>query len=268
MKTKMKNTIITASFLLLSSFSYAQEVLKVGDIIQFKTNAQHILPPEYLEIGKKSGLAMDLDKKYPILLEPNYKFRIVEITSTGYIITALLFIPLKKNDKNIKIDRSEYYNYKLFEVNKDEIQLKAELIPEEDRFSIGILTLPFKFRPQGAKSFEGEFNLNSTLNIKLWNSKCYAQLGAGIGGVDLNTSNASGVDAEENIKASALSFLAGIMIQYKKAQAGIYIGTDHINNQKHYQWENNGNLWVSIGIGYQLFDIGLGQDTKNKNKNN
>jgi hypothetical protein len=260
----MKRLLIIG-IMLFGMNGFTQEVLKVGDIIQFKTNVKHILPSEYLEIGKKSDKVMDLDKKYPILLEPNYKFRIVEITPTGYKITALLFTPMKKGYENTKIDRSEYYNYKLFEVNKEEIELKAELIPEEDRFSIGILTLPFKFRPQGAKSFEGEFNLNSTLNIKLWNSKCYAQLGAGIGGVDLNTTNSTGIGLDENIKANALSFLAGIMIQYKKAQAGIYIGTDHINNQKHYQWENNGNLWVSIGIGYQLFDIGLGQESKNKN---
>jgi hypothetical protein len=226
----------------------------------------HIVYRQNIKKNQKTDLTIDINNTNPILLEHNYKFRIVETTPTGYKITALLFTPLKKknNDKNAQIDRSEYYNYKLFEVYKDEFELKAELVSEDERMSIGILTLPFKFRPQGSKYFETDFNLNSALNIKLFNSKVHAQFGAGIGGVDLNSTNSIGVDAEENIKASCLSFFTGLMMQHKKVQAGIYFGVDHINNQKHYQWENNGNLWISVGIGYQLFDVAIGQSNKNK----
>jgi hypothetical protein len=260
----MKNLLLL-TLLLFGINSYGQTNLKIGDIIRFKTDVTHSLTSEYKK-NLKTDLTVDINNTNPILLKPDCKFRIVDISASGYKITALLFEPLKNKEKgkNMKIDNSELYNYKLFEVSKDEFELKAELIPEDDRISIGILTLPFKFRPQDSKSFDTDFNLNSILNIKLWNSNNYAQLGAGIGGVDLNSTNSKGIDADENIKASCLSFFIGLMKQYKKVQAGIYIGVDHINNQKHYQWDNNGNLWVSVGIGYQLFDVTLGQNNKNK----
>ena len=58
--------------------------------------------------------------------------------------------------------------------------------------------------------------------------------------------------------------LVGLMIQYKKVQAGIYFGTDFINNQTFYQWNYQGKPWFAFGVGYQLFNVGLGQDDKNK----
>lgn len=57
------------------------------------------------------------------------------------------------------------------------------------------------------------------------------------------------------------------MLQYKKVQTGIYLGTDFINNQTHYQWQYQGKSWFALGIGYQLFGVGIGTDEKaSKNK--
>jgi len=65
-----------------------------------------------------------------------------------------------------------------------------------DRFTIGILTLPFKYRPQSDKSFDSDFNLNSTLGVRFYSlggGHLYGQVGAGIGGVELNAINAKGI---------------------------------------------------------------------------
>ena len=70
---------------------------------------------------------------------------------------------------------------------------------------------------------------------------------------------------DENINAATLTMFGGMMLQYKKVQAGIYFGVDHINNQNHYQWKNNGNLWIGFGVGYQLFNVNL-EDSKKENK--
>lgn len=50
------------------------------------------------------------------------------------------------------------------------------------------------------------------------------------------------------------------MIQYKKVQTGIYVGTDFINNQTHYQWKYHGKAWFAFGVGYQLFNVGSGDE--------
>lgn len=134
-----------------------------------------------------------------------------------------------------------------------------------DRFNIGILTLPFKFRYQGDKSFESEFNLNSTLAYRLFSiggGHLFIQVGAGIGGAELNDVNSKGIIDKATIKANALSMLGGLMIQYKDVQAGIYYGADFINNQTFYQWSCQGKPWIAFGVGYQLFNVGLGQGKK------
>ncbi|HRA73806.1 MAG TPA: hypothetical protein PLB11_13410 [Flavobacterium sp.] len=82
--------------------------------------------------------------------------------------------------------------------------------------------------------------------------------------MELNDVNAKGITDKATIKANALSMLVGLMIQYKKVQAGIYFGTDFINNQTFYQWNYQGKPWFAFGVGYQLFNVGLGQDDKNK----
>lgn len=154
------------------------------------------------------------------------------------------------NDKKFMVDSVSFYNSVIQKVNKN-----------SDRVSFGLLTLPFKFRFLDDKSFETNFNLNTTLNIRitqLWNAGFYGQVGAGIGNTNLYNSNAVGVSTGEEINAATLTLLSGVMLQYKKVQAGIYLGWDHINNQKNYQWQYNGKPWFGFGVGYQLFKIDLG----------
>lgn len=177
------------------------------------------------------------------------------------------FLESKVLDKSIS---SILYNDKLFIVEKDNfdnaVTKKHKILP--DRFSVGIITLPFKFRPQDEKTFEAQFNLNSTLNFRigsLYTTYYYLQLGAGLGSVELNPNNSLGVGLNESINAATLTMFGGMMLQYKKVQTGAYLGFDHINNQNHYQWRNNGNLWLGFGVGYQLFNVDLG-DRKKENK--
>lgn len=151
------------------------------------------------------------------------------------------------------------------QVTKEEVtNIVTEALNQgNDRVSVGLLTLPFKFRLLEDKSFETNFNLNSTLNIRIkqmWNAGFYAQFGGGIGSTNLYYNNAPGVEPEKEINASTLTLLSGIMLQYKKVQAGIYVGWDHINNQQQYKWQYNGKPWFAFGIGYELFKLNLSGD--------
>ena len=211
---------------------------------------------------KKANTYDTINKKLNYL-EDDDRFKIQDILSDSLIIMAS---PPFDNDA----DKSIYYNELRYKISKDDFEAKKEDATQydlPDRINIGILTLPFKFRGQDEKSFEAEFNLNSTLAYRFFSlggGHLFGQIGAGIGGAELNDVNAKGIIDKATIKANALSMLAGVMIQYKKVQAGIYIGTDYINNQTFYQWRYQGKPWFAFGVGYQLFNVGLGKGNQEK----
>ena len=151
--------------------------------------------------------------------------------------------------------------------------IKGEFVTEvPDRFSIGLLTLPFKFRVQKEKAFDTDFNISSTLNVRItkwYNTNIYIQSGAGIGSTDINESNTTSSHTIEPSTVATLSLVSGLMIQYNRVQAGLYLGVDFINNNEYYQWDYNKKPWIGFGVGYQLFRIGVGggdEVRKNKNK--
>lgn len=123
----------------------------------------------------------------PNILKGGYRYMINNIDDTTNKVTlqALDFnvynsARIKRRDKRKaflahhimdKSISSLLYNDKTFEVKKQDffdsaIDRKNIVLP--DRLIIGILTLPFKFRPQGEKSFDSDFNLNSTLGVRFW----------------------------------------------------------------------------------------------------
>ncbi len=166
---------------------------------------------------------------------------------------------------------SEYYNDKFYTISKNDFNDKMVEVKSEDRMSVGLLTLPFKARPQDGVSFDTEYNLNGTFNIRLASvaqASLNLQVGAGIGSVGLNSSNVhpNGTATTEPQDVAVLTWLAGTMIQYKKVQVGLYAGVDYINNQEQYHWKNNGNLWIGFGIGFNVFQISV-SPVKNQPEN-
>jgi len=165
---------------------------------------------------------------------------------------------------NMSLDKSIYsnlYNNKIFEVKSKDFEHFIEKVEDKDipkfpsRISIGVITLPFKYRPKGEGSFNTEFNINTTVNIRLisvYSSHLYAQLGTGFGSVNLNKSN-SGLTEDTVQDSQTLSFLSGLMLQYNRIQFGMYAGFDKINNQSSVKWKNNGEIWIGFGAGYNLF---------------
>ncbi len=253
----MKKSIILIVILFFFGSLTAQE-FKIGDIIQFKAPAR--------PVGTDVNITKSYDEatKTQYLLERNVKFIIIDNNDNKYKIEAIPFLPLKKENAKQR-DKSDYYNSKIFTLEKNEFISKAIIPP--DKWSIGLLSLPFKFRPQDDKSFDTEFNLNSTLNYRIgnfWGTDLHAQIGAGIGSVGLNTNNAPGLEEGKAQDIATLAMLAGVMLQFKKVQAGLYIGVDHINNNDNYNWKSNGNVWFGFGVGYELFKISLTDNSSQK----
>jgi len=256
---------------LFTSIFFGQDkiVKKVGDII--------ILDADVKVSGHATGYFTGTVDSSKTWIEGSVKFRVISITDTVVELRALNFDTLTKNQAIVfkrqrKTDKSKYYNDMIFPISKSDFELYSTRVESSDRISFGLLTLPFKARPQNNFSFDTEFNLSTTLNWRLGrinNMSLNIQLGAGIGSVGLNASNASGIDSEENEAqdVAILTFLGGAMIQYKNVQFGFYAGVDQINNQSKYRWESNGNIWFGVGIGYNIFNISVSKTTlENKNK--
>lgn len=256
------NYVCTAIFLLISSMIYSQ---KEGDIIKLKTYCK-VLKVEEIFVYKNKVKKDDIKTEY---IEPNVKYIVNKIGNDSVALIALNFKKNYEDDdttEEAKVNREniEIYNEKVYYISKIEFEKSAEIIKEIDRLTVGILTLPFKARPQKKFAFDTEFNLNTTLNwsiLNVYNARLNIQGGSGIGNVNLNASN-SIIAGDSSQDVTTLSLFTGLMIEYKRVQAGIYVGVDHINNQNQYQWENNGKLWFGFGIGFNVFGITLGEKEK------
>lgn len=198
-----------------------------------------------------------------LFLKDGIKFKVISKQDNIVQLQALNFNKLSSDDST-EIDLRKIYNNKIYTISRADFDSNAKKFIPRERLSIGLLTLPFKARPQNDFTYDTEFNLNSTLNWSFAyvnNVSVNWQVGAGIGTVGLNTSNSSGLSDDEAQDVSTITFMSGLMLQYNKVQAGIYIGADNINNQSNYGWESNGNLWFGFGIGYDLFNLSLASES-------
>lgn len=246
-------------FLLFAIAQTSMVAQEVGDIIEFTTD----IPVKSQPVGVYPNQKL-LYSSYKTL-DSGVKFRVIEKANGAVKLRALNYNPLSKKRNNLKswqIDKSEYYNNLYFSVAIDDFLKYAELVENKDRLSIGLLTLPFKIRPQKEFSYDTEFNFNSTLNVRLgafYGSSFNLQVGAGIGSVGLNSANSTGLGVSEAQDVATLTLLSGLMLQYKKVQFGVYGGVDYINNQVNYGWKSHGDIWIGFGIGYNLFNITLSE---------
>ncbi|WP_323787661.1 hypothetical protein [Psychroserpens sp.] len=254
----MKIRIVTSLLVCFTVCNTFAQDYKVRDIVTFIASVP-VIENETILLSSSDFRNSKLKK----FLEPNIKFFVVAINDSTVELRAVEFksTPKKRRDAlegvGIEITEDYYFGKSYFIKLKDFIAFAEKVVPD-DKISIGILTLPFKARPQEEFAFDTKFNLNSTLNVRLkkWNGiSFYSQLGAGVGSVNLNTGNANGISDSEAQDVSILTFFSGVMLEYNKMQVGFYVGVDHINNQKNYDWHSHGNLWIGFGLGYNLFKL-------------
>jgi hypothetical protein len=136
----------------------------------------------------------------------------------------------------------------------------------------GIISLPFKYRPQKNNSdFSGVFNLGTGLGYTFSHKKSAvfthsAILGLSISTISLDSSNTNrnqGQLASIN-NFSAFSCSIGYMIQYDRVQAGVFFGIDQLSkiNQRQFEWQYQSRPWISVGFGFAIFS------TENENRSN
>lgn len=244
--------------MLIWSISMLGQTEKIGQLFKLKSTLQ----VNYL--NKITGVSPDtINKKGNFYVKENVIYRIqsVDVIKEKLIFYALDYSQLSnEKDKGTNNDKAFYYNDKLLEMKLSDYKSYAFDVEIADRVSFGILTLPFKYRPQKGASFENKLNLNTVISLLLnsslnKNTKIYAQFGAGFGAVNLNTDNAPQITAGTTEDIETITGFGGIMFEYKKIQTGIYLGYDKINNNNKYDWQSQGKPWISLGIGFKIFTI-------------
>ncbi len=129
--------------------------------------------------------------------------------------------------------------------------------------AVGVINFPVKFRPQKDKTdFSGGFNLGAAIGIKFrhytYQKFNWSILSAySISNINLDSVsvNQNGADLNRTNNFSAFTFSLGLMTEYQKIQAGLFIGWDFLGriNQEQYDWHYNAKPWFSIGFGYAIF---------------
>ena len=266
------NKKLSTLFVLLFIFPLSAQDIKIGDLIKFKSSIltssqtnkdtlhanivfriQNIegesIYVEALPFTENGYKKVNLDGKDIIIEKENGKLK----NAIPYE-EASLYVKLKANERTL----ANTYNDKIFKLDKKNFTDNFEKAISFDRVTLGVLSLPVKFRFQEQSTFETNFNIGATVGLRLFTNPFspyafYVQTGINIGTTKLTNTNSS-IEPEKEINASLGTILFGAMFQYKKIQSGIYLGYDFISNQKEYSWNYHGKPWLSIGIGIDVFE--------------
>ena len=244
----MKKVTFLIILAVSSCYVYSQSIeskLSIGDIIQLTNNIKvesHklILATEEVE---------ETTNRLDILM-----YRVVDIIDDNVHLIALPF-------KNKSAKLAKYYNNIEYIVSKFELEKNCKIITEQDRarLKLGIVTLPYKVRPFGGPlSFDTEFNLKTTINIRVSNPNSSLLkniiIGSGTGSIQLDALN-SQLSSGDPIQVTTLSLLGGFMFEANSVQIGLFTGVDWINNQEEIMWDQHGKFWFGLGMGYNIFNI-------------
>ncbi len=129
-------------------------------------------------------------------------------------------------------------------------------------YTSGLLTAPFKFRPNTKNTdgtiVEGDLNLGAFVGWKMRLSKVqpyFISLNGflSFGSVELNSTNDKSItDPKESNNAFAFNYGSGLVFEFHNFQSGVIVGFDGAtgNNAKNYLFQNK--PWLSFSLNYNF----------------
>lgn len=245
----MKKFIFISLFFCTCSI-HAQNI-NIGDVFTSKSAS---IPIEYV---KNFDTRADTSSHSEFLV-PYIRYEVTG-NPTGFVEFSVK--TLVDNAPSAKI-----LNYKIYKMTESDYTNRTKLANGKEILRFGALALPIKLRSSdGEVNFETDLNVNFALAVRLKESfindwDLTWQFGFGFGSTNLTSSN-SGIEEGKDQKVQVLTGLTGLNLNFKGIQIGLYTGVDYINNQSEYDWKYNGNLFVSAGIGFNIFG-GQSKDEK------
>lgn len=257
----MKNLKLTFLIVFISTFTcLSQSNSNIGNTYKF-TEDITLYGMKKIEIPQ--GVAVDNTKLEKIEYEHNSEianinkntlFKITDVYDNIYIIKVYSV------DDNL--------NSKLFALNNSQLSSKTDLIIGEHPkygFVTSAIMLPVKIRFGDGEdednsrrfNFEGNVNVGLAAGFRLRinkNGLYYLNFmgGLNIGSTKLTEENTNG-GVTNDTNTSILTPFAGILFEYNDFEIGAFLGWDHISGKLGKKWHYQGNTWLGIGMGYNIF---------------
>ncbi|MEL0649917.1 hypothetical protein V6246_00700 [Algibacter sp. TI.3.09] len=232
--------VLLITFILSFCYSYSQNV---GDLFTSKSAS---IPITFVKtFDSKADTTSHSD-----FLIPYIRYEITG-TTAGFIEFSVK--RLVENAPSAKV-----LNYKIYKMSSSDYTNRTKPANGKEILRFGALALPLKLRSSdGEINFETDLNVNFALAIRLNESfindwDLTWQLGFGFGSTDLTSTNSS-IEQGKDQSVQILTGLTGLNLNFKGIQIGLYTGVDYINNQSQYNWKYNGNMFLSAGIGFNIF---------------
>lgn len=141
-------------------------------------------------------------------------------------------------------------------------------------FTFGTVLIPVKFRfkvknePNSTFNFKTDIELGLFLGAKVKpfknNNISFSFLvgsGPTLAATDSLTTKGY---VKDNSVSGAYSITGGFVVEYKKAQLGIFCGADYASGELSKQWIYHNKPWLAIGLGFNIFSVGNNGNTNQK----
>lgn len=218
------------------------------------------------------------------VLGPGIKFTITSEIEDDYIIKIWEWknkksSPHKKEKNKVfvfkeKKAKSDLQEYRYFRVKKADVDARTiSIVPNRfiQNWSItaGTIIVPVKLRWANDNTGRFEFAKDITLGPFIGVKKrvhrhkpMFISIGGtvGISSVSLNNRNSNPTLSPSVTDLAAFTKAIGVVFEYDRLQAGMFLGTDQINNndtsngETGYDWLYQNKVWFSIGFGYALIN--------------
>ncbi len=272
----MKQTVFIILFSLsyLNLFSQEDENIIKSDITYYVH-----LP---ILVNKCGDIECNTVDSTHTVIDKGNTFYVLEMRENGDAIIQFWlddkYSPTEKDKKfaydSVKKERNTFL------IKKKDIQNKTRrrYITGLGGLSItgGVTFLPFKIRPKviidGQKTgfdFSKDIQLGISGGVRYRISRynpyfINGLLNVGISSVTLDAYNTRGT-ITDNLDIAALTYAAGVVLDFNKIQFGIFAGKDLISDRNRNNWIYQGKTWWSVGFGFSIFSITTKPISQNNN---
>lgn len=276
----MKRVLLAFIFLIYQT-SYGQDInIKIGHNYQFITNNSLLFNSEQklesvydnLKVFSKQDNQENQDKH--VFKEAEIKNESIEeglIVKVNYIDDGRVYFSYWKFDEDD--ERNEIFSpsEKVFSLSIDKFsKITRERFNKFIGWQIKPFTIPIRLRGLGKDIFEFETNFSlgssiaSGIRYNLLEENRYVELTAGIGITKVNLKPSNSNLQNETLSPAAFTIAIGGLFHYDQANLGIFIGWDKISGeeQKKYEWQHNGALWLGLGLNIGILKSSRGLNTK------
>ena len=238
-----------------------------------------------LGAGIKFTITSEIDDDYIIKIWEwstykfkNFKKRTLPKNKIEIIDKKNEIFVFKEKETETDLQEYRYFRVKKSDVDARTISIVSNGCGQNWSITAGTIIVPVKLRwandNTGRFEFAKDITLGPFFGVKkrMHRSKpMFISIGGtvGISSVSLNNRNSNPSISPSVTDLAAFTKAIGVVFEYDRLQAGMFLGTDQINNndtsngEAGYNWLYQNKPWFSIGFGYALINR---PEKENKNK--